>query len=123
MEHPYALKENGIYKWHAGAPDDDSYKVAFKELFEKINTRLAKLFLDSITTKEVCDEKEPVNQKKVSGEYIADSYGKALVALAAERDDFVVLDADLAADCRLRDFEKQFPERFIAWRGRGFSRL
>ena len=113
MEHPYALKENGIYKWHAGAPDDDSYKVAFKELFEKINTRLAKLFLDSITTKEVCDEKEPVNQKKVSGEYIADSYGKALVALAAERDDFVVLDADLAADCRLRDFEKQFPERFI----------
>jgi len=44
---------------------------------------------------------------------VADAYGAALVNLAQERKDLVVLDADLAADCRVRTFEKAYPERFI----------
>jgi transketolase len=36
-----------------------------------------------------------------------------LVELAAERDDLIVLSADLAADCRLRAFEHAYPDRFI----------
>ena len=35
------------------------------------------------------------------------------MAVAERRDDVVVLDADLAADCRVRDFELSHPERFI----------
>ena len=33
--------------------------------------------------------------------------------LGAERDDLVVLDADLASDCRVRAFELAFPDRFV----------
>lgn len=41
-----------------------------------------------------------------------ESYGNALAALAAEKEDFVVLDADLAAATKTGTFKKSFPERF-----------
>ena len=40
------------------------------------------------------------------------SYGNALVELGKKRDDFVVLDADLAAATQTGMFKKAFPERF-----------
>ncbi len=40
------------------------------------------------------------------------SYGNALAELGAKRDDFVVLDADLAAATQTGMFKKAFPERF-----------
>ncbi len=40
------------------------------------------------------------------------SYGAALKELGAKRDDFVVLDADLAAATQTGAFKKEFPERF-----------
>ncbi len=40
------------------------------------------------------------------------SYGAALAELGAQRDDFVVLDADLAAATQTGVFKKAFPERF-----------
>jgi transketolase len=46
-------------------------------------------------------------------EFVAEAYGQALVELAARRSDIVVLDGDLAADCRVRAFEERFPDRFI----------
>lgn len=39
-------------------------------------------------------------------------YGEALVELGKERDDFLVLDADLAAATQTGMFKKAFPERF-----------
>lgn len=41
------------------------------------------------------------------------SYGQALVELAAEHDDFIVMDADLAAATQTGVFKKSYPERFI----------
>lgn len=40
-------------------------------------------------------------------------YGKALADLAKERDDVVVLDADLAGSTKTSDFKKVCPERFV----------
>ena len=40
------------------------------------------------------------------------SYGEELVALGAERDDFVVLDADLAAATQTGKFKAAYPDRF-----------
>ncbi len=40
-----------------------------------------------------------------------ESYGNALVELGNERDDFVVLDADLSAATKTGTFKKAFPER------------
>ena len=42
-----------------------------------------------------------------------DSYGNALVELAKEHDDLVVLDADLAAATKTGIFKKEFPDRHI----------
>ena len=39
-------------------------------------------------------------------------YGEALLQLGKERDDFLVLDADLAAATQTGMFKKEFPERF-----------
>ncbi|MBI2635381.1 MAG: 1-deoxy-D-xylulose-5-phosphate synthase [Parcubacteria group bacterium] len=129
MEHPRALEEEGLYKWHAGAPDDVSYEAALNELLGEINSQFIKLSLEPLVVKEVCDDKqlatkgslvgeqlsqaEIQKQIKVADEFVANAYGKALVELGKKRGDFVVLDADLAADCRLREFENRFPERFI----------
>ena len=41
-----------------------------------------------------------------------DSYGNALVELGNEHNDFIVLDADLAAATKTGMFKKAFPERF-----------
>lgn len=41
------------------------------------------------------------------------SYGEELVALGAEHDDFMVLDADLAAATQTGKFKAAYPERFV----------
>ena len=41
------------------------------------------------------------------------SYGEALVELASEHDDFVVLDADLAAATQTGKFKAACPDRFF----------
>ncbi len=40
------------------------------------------------------------------------AYGEALVELGKQRDDFIVLDADLAAATQTGKFKKEFPDRF-----------
>ncbi len=42
-----------------------------------------------------------------------DYYGKALAALAKERKDVIVLDADLAGSTKTSEFRKAAPERFV----------
>ena len=112
MEHPTALKAGGgIYRWHSGAPDDRAYADAYEEIVTRINNRLMRAGMPPLKLEEVFRE-----EKGTSGaerEYVADAFGQALVEIAAEREDLIVLDADLSADCRLRAFELKYPERFI----------
>jgi transketolase len=114
MEGPVALKdEDGLYKWHAGAPDDDSFEAGYKEIFERIEGRLKKLGLSPLTT-ELLEKKEKHRARlKDTAEKVVNAFGEALVELGAKRKDIVVLDADLSADCGLRPFENAFPERFV----------
>jgi transketolase len=112
MEHPAALKAGGgLYRWHSGAPDDQSFTQGFGELLTGIQDRLAALGLPPLQLEEAPPEKKEAG--RVTREYVADAFGQALVEAAAARPDLVVLDADLAADCRLRAFEGKYPERFI----------
>jgi transketolase len=128
MEHPAALREGGgTYRWHAGAPDDASFELAVTELTERIGKGLAALglaplALEPVDRVEDADtaslEGEPESgagtpRASVSGEYVVDAYGDELVRLGAEREDLVVLDADLASDCRVRGFELAYPDRFV----------
>jgi transketolase len=126
MEHPAALREGGgVYRWHAGAPDDQSFEAAFSELEERIGDRLVRLGLEPIALDSVDEdaraevlEGEPESGAGTRGplvtdEYVVDSYGEELVRLGAQHEELVVLDADLASDCRVRSFELAYPDRFV----------
>jgi len=127
MEHPVALVEGGgTYRWHAGAPDDESFERAFAELVERIGARLATRGLEPLVLEavELAEERsggtlegEPESgagtRPRVTVEYVVEAYGDELVRLGAEHEHLVVLDADLASDCRVRAFELAFPERFL----------
>ena len=131
MEHPAALKEgHGLYRWHAGAPDDESYSAAYQEIIDRINSRLGAAKLTALSLSKIEPEIAPtlandlqgeqdsqLQQTRVvskkSAEFVAEAFGEALVDIAARRKDLVVLDGDLSADCRIRNFEHAYPERFI----------
>jgi transketolase len=49
----------------------------------------------------------------VTDEYVVEAFGAELVALAERHENLVVVDADLASDCRVRAFELAYPERFV----------
>jgi transketolase len=114
MEGPVALKDGGgLYKWHAGAPDDDSFEAGYKEIINGIDGQLKNLGLESLHT-EILETREKHRARlKDTAEKVVNAFGEALVELGAKRKDIVVLDADLSADCGLRLFENAFPERFI----------
>ena len=114
MEGPASLKaSNGLYQWHSGAPDDDSFEVAHDEILDRINNRLSKYGLKPVLL-ELIETREKHRVKlKDTAEKVVTAYGETLVELGAKRKDIVVLDADLAADCGIRLFESQFPGRFI----------
>ncbi len=131
MEHPAALEiGHGLYPWHSGAPDDAAFEEGFKELIARINSELKAVSLDPVILRSVEPESkapvpsmlegEPLSQAaldrlsvKPTDEYVSRAYGQVLVELAAQRKDIVVLDADLASDCKVRDFENAYPDRFI----------
>jgi transketolase len=116
MEHPAALREGGgTYRWHAGAPDDGAFARAYDELIARIRERLPDVRLESVSSIEG-HEGEPesgAGVRKATQEYVASAYGDELHALVRERPDVVVLDADLASDCRVRSIELDEPARFI----------
>ena len=128
MEHPVALAEGGgTYRWHAGAPGDEPFARAVAELEARLAERCAALGLDPPALEAVEPEAQrarPRGRARVgcrarareppcTDEYVVEAYGEALLELAAERDDLVVLDADLASDCRVRAFELAYPDRFF----------
>ena len=119
MEHPAALRETGgTYRWHAGAPDDDAFARAHAELVDRIRKRRPDLELHDVPPLEerVSLEAEPesgIARRRVTDEYVAASYGDELLRLVREHPEVVVLDADLASDCRVRAVELEEPARFI----------
>jgi transketolase len=112
MEHPRALDEDGgSYRWPSGAPDDESFARACRELIERIDARLAARGVAAV-------ERSPLSQDAVpdaggATESIGRAYGEALLAMAPRAPAMIVLDADLALDCHVRPFERACPGRFI----------
>lgn len=133
MEHPNAMqKNNGLYPWHAGAPDNQSFESAFKEIHLRIQEKICELNIapvELVDIKELLSKEEknilnalgePISQAAVdlhkisfSNEYIVEAYGKALQQAGEFHPELIVLDADLSSDCRLRFFENSHPEQFI----------
>jgi len=114
MEGPASLKDgNGLYQWHSGAPDDDTFEAGYTEVLSGINDRLAALDLGPVDTQLMETREKHRVRLKDTAEKVVNAFGEALVEIGAERKDLIVLDADLSDDCGLRPFEKAFPQRFI----------
>jgi transketolase len=119
MEHPFALQaDGGTYRWHAGAPDDDAFERAHAELVARIEEKLPDLELEPVPPLEesvslVGEPESGAGLRRVSDEYVAAAYGEELLQLVGERPDVIVLDADLASDCRIRAVELEQPSRFV----------
>ncbi len=130
MEHPRALAEGGgTYRWHAGAPNDDDFARAHAELLGRVDGRLRGLGVAPLSLEGVPPLEEslavslqgepesgagaPTARARVSDEFVAEVYGQTLLELAEANPHLVVLDGDLASDCRVRAFELAHPARFI----------
>lgn len=113
MEKPNQESVSGknYYKWHAGAPDDESYEKGLNELVNSINNLSDKLYIEKISIPN--NKSEGKVQTKVDKEFVTDAFGDTLVELAKTNDKIIVLDGDLSADCKLRKFEYAYPDRFI----------
>lgn len=114
MEGSAALKSgDGLYTWHSGAPDDDAFESAYKEIAARVARQFEQFGLGHFNTRVI--ETRPKHGKKFKdgAEKLVSAYGQALLELGGEREDIVVLDADLSADCGLRPFENAYPQRFI----------
>ena len=110
MEHPAALEaDGGVYRWHSGAPDDEAFARALDELSARIATAAGALGLPAPATADAGAIDDPAP----AGERIAAGYGRALLDLIPQRPELMVLDADLADDCCVRDVEVQYPDRFL----------
>lgn len=99
-----------FYRWHAGAPDNDSFTRGSDEILGRIRERYRALGLESPALDVIGELDSGASGPK---EFVADAFGEALVELGSRRRDIVVLDGDLAADCRVRAFGEKFPDRFI----------
>jgi transketolase len=130
MEHPRALADGGgTYRWHAGAPGDDDFARAHAEIVGRVDERLAGLGLAPLLLETVPPLEEPRSvslegepesgagtpapRPAVTDEYVVEVYGQTLLELAERNPKLVVLDGDLASDCRVRAFELAHPARFV----------
>lgn len=114
MEGAQALRDgDGLYKWHSGAPNDNDYERGLDELIESVNRQYSAYGLGKVSCVVVETREKNRVALKTTAEKVVSAYGEALVEWGAKRKDIVVLDADLSADCGVRDFENAFPSRFL----------
>ncbi len=98
------------YHFHAGAPSLENYVKATRELIARVNTKLESLGLPPAT---LTSAPLPVRISPKQPEKIVLAYGDELLAMARDREDIIVMDADLLSDCGIEAFKAELPERFI----------
>ena len=97
------------YEYHSGAPSEEEYGKGIFELEKKLLTLLQPFKINKINFTEENIEQN-ISQKK---EYsTVQAYSEYLASIGSN-ENLVVLDADLAKDCGLLEFEKEYPERFV----------
>lgn len=106
-----SVQGNCIYPWHSGAPQDKSFTEGHGELLKRCTQYFKEYQLGELQVEDL-DIPRP-QAYPVSSQSVKAAYGEHLVQLGSEIPELVVLDADLAADCSVRDFEETFPDRFI----------
>jgi transketolase len=110
MEHTAMTEDDRFYRFHSGAPDDDSYSRALAELVSTANAALHEAGADSLRL-ETGSRPKPANL--TGTQRLVPAYSRALLRLAEQHQNLVVLDADLVLDTGLIPFQDRLPERFV----------
>lgn len=114
MEHPEALKKDGMYHWHNKVPSEAQFAIAVSELRSRIASKLegAELPQDFWpATPEQFDRS--ATTVAFADDYVVRGYARALQELIRHYRNIVVLDGDLAIDCGVKQVEIDTPDRFI----------
>ncbi len=109
MEGP-AMKSGDLYAYHSGAPTEDEYARASREVLARAVEEFAALGLGSLVTRTA---RRPERREPRVTENLLAAYRDALVTEADRNPRLVVLDADLVKDCGLVPFAQKYPERFV----------
>ena len=120
MEHPRLFAKAAAPTAGMRAhPTTRPFARAHDELIDRIAQRLPDLQLEEVPPLEerVSLEGEPESgagtRVAVTDEYVAAAYGAELLRLVMRHPEVVVLDADLASDCRVRTVELEQPSHFV----------
>ncbi|MDQ3622292.1 MAG: transketolase, partial [Verrucomicrobiota bacterium] len=110
MEHTAMESNAALYRFHSGAPDQETYAKAVAELLEAANAQLRRVGRTALRT---LTTDRPHRPSLEGMQRMVAAYSAALVKHAREDPRIVALDADLVLDCGLIPFKDQFPERFF----------
>lgn len=110
MEHTEMGPDDKLYRFHSGAPDNETYAKGVAELIATANRQLQQIGSSELTV-----ETSPRPERMVTDglQRLVSAYSKALVEQAERNPKLVVLDADLVLDCGLIPFQERFPDRFF----------
>lgn len=110
MEHTAMGPNDKLYRFHGGAPDDESYVKGTEELVANANALFLEAGADGLHVENVS---LPESNPPVAPQRLVAAYSRALVEQAERNPHIVALDADLVLDCGLIPFTERFPNRFF----------
>jgi transketolase len=111
MEHTSLDSDVAMYRFHSGAPDADSYRLAAQEILSRLKQRLSEAGQDDLNYEIL--EREGALQPPASAQRLMPAYTRALLDQAKKTPNLVALDADLILDTGLIPFREKFPQRFF----------
>ncbi|MDC0575548.1 transketolase [Nitrosomonadaceae bacterium] len=111
MEHTSLDSDVAMYRFHSGAPDADSYRLAAQEIRSRLQQRLSEASHDDLTYEAI--KREGTLPPPASAQRLIPAYTLALLDQAKKHANLVALDADLVLDTGLIPFREQFPQRFF----------
>lgn len=111
MEHTSLDSDVAMYPFHSGAPDARSYRLAAKEIMDRVDHRLHDAGTVSLGIKTI--QREATSSIPATAQRLIHAYSRALLEQAEKHPNLVALDADLILDTGLISFRDRFPERFF----------
>jgi transketolase len=111
MEHTSLDSDVAMYRFHSGAPDADSYRLATQEIMSRLEQHMSDASLGPLSYETV--EREGTLPPPASAQRLIPAYTRALLEQAKKHPNLVALDADLILDTGLIPFREQFPTRFF----------
>jgi transketolase len=105
-----AVGDDGLYRFHSGAPSVEHYEAGVTELADRIDLTLAGLGLSALALDEV---PFPDRSVPAAPQRLINAYSEELVSLGRSHPEIVALDGDLMVDTGVLAFAREFPNRFI----------